>query len=107
TCIVASSLLLFRPNMLSTNQSGRTKTVKGGNMKVRFAIQAMVLGFLLVQGLGWAQDPEKVERKGAGYAFAAPGAWVGDGNEGFFGFGGGGEGLLKGGFGISADVGYA
>ena len=36
----------------------------------------------------------------------APGAWVGDGSYGAFGFGGGGEGLLKAGFGISADVGY-
>lgn len=75
-------------------------------MKVRISLQAMVLGLLLLQGQGWAQDPQKVERKGAGYAFVAPGAWVGNGSYGVLGFGGGGEGLLKAGFGISADVGY-
>ena len=74
-------------------------------MKGRFSLQAAVLGILLVQGLGLAQDTKSVERKGAGYVFAAPGVQV-DGGYGLFGFGGGGEGLLKAGFGISADVGY-
>ena len=75
-------------------------------MKGRFSLQVMFLGLVLVQGVGWAQDPQGVERKGAGYIFVTPGAWLGDGTYGAFGFGGGGEHLLKGGFGISTDVGY-
>jgi hypothetical protein len=92
--------------MQARNQRSGTKTVQGGNMKVRFSLQAMVLGLLLLQGLGRAQDAQSIERKGAGYVFAAPGAFVDEGSTGTFGFGGGGEGLLKAGFGISADVGY-
>lgn len=74
-------------------------------MKGRLSLLAVALGILLGQGLGLAQDAKSVERKGAGYAFVAPGVQV-DGGYGLFGFGGGGEGLLKAGFGISADIGY-
>ena len=74
-------------------------------MNGRFSCQAVVLGVLLMQGLGMAQNAPSEERKGAGYAFVTPGVQV-DGGYGLFGFGGGGEGLLKAGFGISADIGY-
>jgi hypothetical protein len=74
-------------------------------MKGKFSLLAVALGILLVQGLGLAQDAKSVERKGAGYIFVSPGVQV-DGGYGLFGFGGGGEGLLKAGFGVSADIGY-
>ena len=75
-------------------------------MKGRYSLQTIFLALALSQGIGWAQGTQSVERKGAGYAFVAPGAWVGDGTSSVLGFGGGGEALLKAGFGISADVGY-
>ena len=75
-------------------------------MKGRYLLQTMLLAFVLLPGVGWGQDAQNVERKGAGYVFVAPGAWVGDGSAGVLGFGVGGERLLKAGFGISADVGY-
>ena len=74
-------------------------------MKGRLSLQAVVLGVLLIQGLGMAQNTQSEERKSAAYAFVTPGVQV-DGGYGLFGFGGGGEGLLKAGFGISADIGY-
>ena len=75
-------------------------------MKGRYLLQTMLLAFVLLPGVGWGQDAQNVERKGAGYVFVAPGAWVGDGSAAVLGFGVGGERLLKAGFGISADVGY-
>ena len=77
-------------------------------MKGRYSLQTIFLAFVLSQGIGWAQETQSVERKGAGYAFVAPGAFWNGSTEAYsaLGFGGGGERLLKAGFGISADVGY-
>lgn len=66
-------------------------------------IMACVL-LLLCVGLTNAQSTDS--RKGWGYAFFGAGAAADDGATALFHVGGGGEGLIKDGFGAGAEVGY-
>ena len=64
----------------------------------------MAIVMLMVQGLALAQGSS--ERRGWGYVFAGAGASSGDFSRGYFQVGGGGEGLVGGGLGMGAEVGY-
>ncbi len=72
-------------------------------MMKKFAILTTLL--LVSPCLLRGQGVDNSAKPAAGFVFAAPGAFVGDGRE-FLHFGGGGEGLLKGGFGATAELGY-
>ncbi len=76
----------------------------GVRMKKLMILTMNLLWFLSAPLLG--QSSETEPKTGYGYLFVTPGAVIGDGASATLTFGGGGEGLIKGGFGVSADVGY-
>jgi hypothetical protein len=68
---------------------------------------AFTVGFFLLFVIPLSgQIFETEPKKGYGYFFATPGAVIGDGASATLTIGGGAEGLIKGGLGLSADVGY-
>lgn len=70
-------------------------------MRNRFLFVAVVLILLTPTALAQADSP-----RSWGYVFAAPGGVFAEGeSEGFFHFGGGGEGLLAGGLGVAGELG--
>ena len=77
----------------------------GEKMKDFLIFSLSVFSFLPITAL--CQNPETEPKTGYGYLIVTPGAVIGDGGaSGTLTLGGGGEGLIKGGLGISADLGY-
>ena len=62
--------------------------------------------FLFLILPSYSQTLESEAKVGYGYAFVTPGAYIGEGVGTTLNLGGGGEGLLKGGLGASADLSY-
>jgi hypothetical protein len=74
-------------------------------MKSFLIFSLSFFSFFSVRAL--CQDSEIEPKTGYGYLFVTPGAVIGDGGaSGTLTLGGGGEALIKGGLGISADLGY-
>jgi hypothetical protein len=77
------------------------KVIKETFMR-KMIVTAIIL--LTVQGIALAQG--KTDRRGWGYVVGGAGASAGDFSKGFFSVAGGGEGMVKGGFGLGSEIGY-
>ena len=73
-------------------------------MKKLLVLTINVFSFLV--GPAFCQTLETERKTSYGYAFVTPGVVTGDGASATLTLGAGAEGLVKGGLGISADVGY-